>query len=162
MPESDFVFTGERPSPSAGSVRCSVGGETIQGRLLLEDVRQSPPMSAPGFVGTSLSPLESKSRILINVPVIFQDCQRSPMSESGYLTLSVCPPGLVEDPAKGLDCQTVSGELSLAVNSESIDYALCFVLMRSQDGEVEGRMAVQPLNVFYPCAENELEFPKTP
>jgi hypothetical protein len=158
-PASDLVFTGERPSPPAGSVRCFVDGETIQGRLLLEDVRQSPSMSAPGFAGERPSPLESKSRILIDVPVIFQDCQRSLVSDSGYSTLSVCPPSMVENPAKDPDCQTVPGELSSAVNSESLDDALCSVLMRSQDGEDEGRLAVQPLNVLYLCAKNELEFP---
>ena len=69
------------------------------------------------------------------------------------------PPGLVEDLAKGPDCQIVLGELSLVVNFESIDDALCSVLMRSQDREDESQLAVLPLNVFYPCAENELEFP---
>ena len=41
------------------------------------------------------------------------------------------PPGLFDDPAKGPDYQTVLVELSLAVNSESIDDALCSALMRS-------------------------------
>ena len=67
-------------------------------------------------------------------------------------------PGLTEAQAKGTDLQIVLGELSFAVNSESLDDALCSVLMRSQLGEDEARLAVQPLNVVYPCAENELEF----
>ena len=120
LPASDFVFTGERPSPPAGSVRCSIGGKTVQDRLLLEDVHQSTPMSAPGFDSKRPSPL-----------MILQDCQRSPMSDSGYLTLPVCPPRLVDNLAKGPDCQTVPGELSLAVSFESIDDALCSALMRS-------------------------------
>jgi hypothetical protein len=52
----------------------------------------------------------------------------------------------------------VPSELSLVVNSESMDDELCSVLMRSQVGEDEAWLAVQPLNVLYPCAENELEF----
>jgi hypothetical protein len=69
------------------------------------------------------------------------------------------PPSLAEAPAKGPNLQIISSELSLAVNSESLDDALCSVLMRSHVGEDEARLAVQPLNVLYPCVDNEMEFP---
>jgi hypothetical protein len=54
---------------------------------------------------------------------------------------------------------TLFKNIPLAVNSKSMDDDLCSVLMRSQVGEDEAQLAVQPLNVLYPCAEKELEFP---
>jgi hypothetical protein len=51
------------------------------------------------------------------------------------------------------------GELSVAVNSENMDDALRSVLMGYHDGEDEGRLMVQPLNVLYPNTENEMVFP---
>jgi hypothetical protein len=81
------------------------------------------------------------------------------VGDSSLSTFSVCPPGLAEPLGKDPDLQSVPGELLLAVNSENLDDALCSVLMRSHDGEEEGRLTVQPLNVLYPNAENELVFP---
>ena len=81
------------------------------------------------------------------------------MSGSACSTLLVCSLGLAETQTRDTDLQIVPGELPLAVNIESMDDALCSVLMRSQVGEDEARLAVQPLNVLYPSAENELGFP---
>jgi Tfp pilus assembly protein PilO len=57
------------------------------------------------------------------------------------------PPGLAEASAKGPNLQIVLGDLSLVVNLESLDDALCSDLLRSHDKEDEGQLAVQPLNV---------------
>jgi hypothetical protein len=44
------------------------------------------------------------------------------------------------------------------MNLKSLDDALCSDLLWSHVGEDEGRLVVQPLNVLFPCADNELEF----
>ena len=66
--------------------------------------------------------------------------------------------GLAEPPVKDPVLQSAPSELSLAVNSENLDDALCSVLMGSHDGVDKGRLMVQPLNVLYPSAGNELVF----
>jgi hypothetical protein len=81
------------------------------------------------------------------------------VSGSVFSTASECPLGLAKASAKGLELQIVLGELLLAVRSESLDDALCSDLLRFPDGEDEGWLAVQLLNVLYPCAANESEFP---
>jgi hypothetical protein len=81
------------------------------------------------------------------------------VSDYGLSTVSVCLPGSAEPLAKDSDLQSVPGELSLAVNSENLDDTLCTVLMGSHDGEDEGRLTAQPLNVSYLSAESELVFP---
>jgi hypothetical protein len=135
LPERDLVFDGERPSTpvSAQIVPASVSGCAGE--------KPSPPVSTiPNQTGT---------------PLIFQGCQRFLASGSVCSTLSGCSPGL----SQVEDIQISPGELPLAVNSKSMDDDLCSVLMRSQVGEDEAQLAVQPLNVLYPCAEKELEFP---
>ena len=152
LPARDLVFIGEWPSPPADYERCSVGP-------VLNDVGQKLPASVPGFAGERPSPPISMNANLIGTSLTFQGYQKYSASGSGCSTLFVSSPGLTEAQAKGTDLQIVPGELSLAVNLESLDDALCSVLMRSQLGEDEAWLAVQPLNVVYPCAENELEFP---
>jgi hypothetical protein len=136
--ESDSVVAGEWPSPPAGNIRSSIGGEIIQGRCLLEDERLPPQLRFPDFAGERPS-----------LPVTFQHCQRLPVSVSGLSSVPVDLPGLAE----------FQGKLSLADNSVNMDEALCSVLMGSHDGEEEGQVMVQPLNVLYPNAENEFVFP---
>jgi hypothetical protein len=135
---SDSVVDGEWPSPPADIIRSSIGGEIIQGHFLLEDERLSPQLRLPDSAGERPS-----------LPVTFQHYQRLPVSDSGLSSVPVGPPGLVE----------FQGKLSLDVNSANMDEALCSVLMGSHDGEEEGQVMVQPLNVLYPNAENEFVFP---
>jgi hypothetical protein len=121
-------------------------------------VSQSLPARVPGFAGERPSTPVSKSPNPIGAPLTFQECQKSPMSSFVFSTLSMYPFGLAEAPAKGPDLQIVPGKLLLAGNLESLDDALCSVLMRSHVGEDEDRLEAQPLNVLYPCIDNELEF----
>jgi hypothetical protein len=135
LPERDLVFVGERPSTPVSA--------------------QILPASVSGFAGERPSPPVSTIPNQTGTPLIFQGCQRLLASGSVCSTLSGCSPGL----SQVEDLQISPGELPLAVNSKSMDDDLCSVLMRSQVGEDEAQLAVQPLNVLYPCAEKELEFP---
>jgi hypothetical protein len=158
-PASDSVCAGEWPSSPAAPVSYADSGENLQGQLLLEEKRQSLSGGVLGFAGVRPRLPEFKSASDPASPVTFQHCQRPPVSEPGLSTVPVCPPSLSEPLGKGPDLQSCPGELSVAVNSENMDDALCSVLMSSHDGEDEGRLTVQPLNVLYPSAENELVFP---
>ncbi|KAC4551145.1 hypothetical protein FH972_027223 [Carpinus fangiana] len=136
LPEWNLVFIGQQPSPPASA--------------------QNLPASVPGFAGEKPSPPVPMIPNQIGFPSNFHGCQRSLASGSACPTPFVCSPGWAETQAKDTVLQMVPGELSLAVNSESMDDELCYVLMSSQVGEDEARLAVQPLNVLYPSAENEL------
>jgi hypothetical protein len=139
LPERSLVFVGERPSPPASAQNLLAGVPYLAGE------KPSPPVyMIPNRIGS---------------PVNFHCCQRFLASGSVCPTTSVCSPGWTETQAKDTDLQMVPGELSLAVNSENMDDELCSVLMRSQVIEDEARLAVQPLNVLYPCVGNELEYP---
>jgi hypothetical protein len=122
LPERNLVFAGERPSPSASA--------------------HNLPASVPGFAGEKPNPPVSMIPNQIGSLLNFHGSQRFLVSGSVCPTPSVCSLGWAETYAKDIDLQMVSGELSLAVNSESMDDELCSVLMRSQVGEDEARLAV--------------------
>jgi hypothetical protein len=145
---SDPIFTGERHRPPAVLGCAGDGGDALQCRLLMEDACLALSGRVSSCVGERPNP-----------PSTFQVCQSLPVSGFVFSSLSMCSLGLAEAPTKGLDLQFVLGELSLAVNSESLDDALCSDLLRSHEGEDEVRLTIQPLNILYPCADNEFEFP---
>ncbi|KAE8076624.1 hypothetical protein FH972_015261 [Carpinus fangiana] len=116
-------------------IMLSVG---LQFHIALEDAHQSTLASDPIFTRERTSPPVVSDRCSINLSRL------SKITGEGivFSTLSVCPSDLAEASAKGPNLQIVPGELSLAVNSESLDDALCSDLLRSHNGEDEGQLVV--------------------
>ena len=124
------------------------------------------PASSPIFSTTSECPPN-----LAEAPARGQDLQIVPSIAMGQLwePLVGVPPTPVNSASPQVGDSALCGmesapdfsrfggrEPSFVARSESFDDALCTDLLMSHDGE-EGRLAVKPLNVLFPCVVNDSE-----